>query len=187
VDAALKLREDQLVRSVAVHGAHAGEQGDRDSGLVLGHRAFAQYGFTRCVLGEMSFHAWERTLGYGLDLVGSRGQLALRGSRMDATLWQLPTPEINPARDPGPWRPVELPSEPTWGSEDDSVCVMYRHLLHSIETGEPHPSSGDVGRDALEMVMAIYESHRRGARVALPLADRRHPLEVWRAEERLAG
>ena len=40
-------------------------------------------------------------------------------------------------------------------------------------------SSGAEGRWAFEMMMAIYQSHREGGRrVELPLADRRHPLEV---------
>jgi hypothetical protein len=30
--------------------------------------------------------------------------------------------------------------------------------------------------------MAVYVSHRQGRPVTLPLAERRHPLEVWRSE-----
>ncbi len=156
---------------------------DRDSGLVLGHRLFAQYGFQRAPFGEMAMYAWEKTLAYGVDLIGTRGQLMLRGSRMDGGLLHLDSPIFDPTRGLDQWNPVTgLPEEPVWGSMDDSVCVMYQHLLRAIETGEPHPSSGDVGRHALEMVMAIYESHRRGARVALPLQDRTHPLDRWKRE-----
>ena len=43
-------------------------------------------------------------------------------------------------------------------------------------------SSGHDTRAALEMILAVYESHRQGTRVALPLADRRHPLARWQSE-----
>jgi hypothetical protein len=33
------------------------------------------------------------------------------------------------------------------------------------------------GRAALEMILAVYESHRRWAPVDLPLRERSHPLE----------
>jgi hypothetical protein len=54
-------------------------------------------------------------------------------------------------------------------------------MIHVIETDTEPPSSGEEGRWAFEMMMAIYQSHREGGRrVELPLADRRHPLEQWR-------
>ena len=39
--------------------------------------------------------------------------------------------------------------------------------------------SGRGGIKAVEMALAAYTSQITGARVALPVADRRHPLEVW--------
>jgi hypothetical protein len=56
-------------------------------------------------------------------------------------------------------------------------------LTATIEEGREHRSSGVDGRWALEMIMGTYESHRRdGARVALPLAERDHPLDRWLRE-----
>jgi hypothetical protein len=34
------------------------------------------------------------------------------------------------------------------------------------------------GRAALEMILAVYESHRLKAPVRLPLENRRHPLSM---------
>ncbi len=46
-------------------------------------------------------------------------------------------------------------------------------LITCIETGKEPNCSGDDGRHALEVAIAMRESHRRGGtRVALPLADR---------------
>jgi hypothetical protein len=60
---------------------------------------------------------------------------------------------------------------------------MVEELMAAIAEGREHRSSGRDGRWALEMIMGVYESHRRdGARVALPLTHRGHPLERWLAE-----
>lgn len=60
---------------------------------------------------------------------------------------------------------------------------MVEELVAAVEEGRDHRSSGADGRWALEMIMGVYESHRRGgARVTLPLANRDHPLERWRRD-----
>jgi hypothetical protein len=60
---------------------------------------------------------------------------------------------------------------------------MVEELVAAIEEGRPHRSAGADGRWALEMIHGAFESHRcGGARVALPLPDRGHPLERWLAE-----
>ena len=58
-------------------------------------------------------------------------------------------------------------------------------LITCIETGKEPNCSGDDGRHALEVAIAMRESHRRGGtRVALPLADR--ALQI-RSSETLHG
>ena len=58
-------------------------------------------------------------------------------------------------------------------------------LITCIETGKEPNCSGDDGRHALEVAIAMRESHRRGGtRVALPLADR--SLHI-RSSETLQG
>ncbi len=44
-----------------------------------------------------------------------------------------------------------------------------RDLLRSIETGAPHPLSGENGYAALEVIMGIYESSRRRGVVEFPV------------------
>ena len=63
------------------------------------------------------------------------------------------------------------------------LVAMYRALAKAIEEDGAPPSSGIEGRTAFEMILGLYQSHREGGRrVDLPLVERRHPLEVWRAE-----
>ena len=54
--------------------------------------------------------------------------------------------------------------------------LIVRDLIRAIHTdGQPKGSIYD-GRAALEMILAVYDSHARRSPVALPLADRSHPL-----------
>ena len=51
--------------------------------------------------------------------------------------------------------------------------TIIEDLVNAIDTGQPPRCSGDDGLKALEIAMALRESHRRGgARVDLPLANR---------------
>jgi hypothetical protein len=68
------------------------------------------------------------------------------------------------------------------------MTAMYRELMQARDQGTELSPSGSKGRTALEMILGLYQSHREdGRRVALPLADRRHPLETWRSEGDAAG
>jgi hypothetical protein len=51
-------------------------------------------------------------------------------------------------------------------------------LIRAIETDRRPQGSMYDGRSALEMILAIYESHRQNAPVPLPLANRKHPLRL---------
>jgi len=51
-------------------------------------------------------------------------------------------------------------------------------LIRAIETDTQPKCNAYDERAALEMILAVYESHRLNARVGLPLKNRRHPLSV---------
>jgi hypothetical protein len=58
-----------------------------------------------------------------------------------------------------------------------------RELVHCMETGATPSSPGEDGIASLEMVMAIYESQRRGNQpVTFPLAERESVLYRLREE-----
>lgn len=156
---------------------------DRDSGLVMGARAMAHYGFDRGVLGEIHFLGYAKSMSsnYGVDILGTEGQLAVRAGgavEQGSNLWHLPRPmEGTPAQAATDWKPVDLSGV----GIENPVVIMYRRLAEAIEKGHEPPSSGVEGLYALEMILGIYESHRRaGQRIPLPMANRKHPLERWR-------
>ncbi|MBM3215622.1 Gfo/Idh/MocA family oxidoreductase [Candidatus Poribacteria bacterium] len=151
--------------------------GDRDSGSVMGARAFGSYGFAEGIAGELRFTDYARTMNtnYGVDVLGTDGQLAVRtgGGNIRESLWHLPRPMEGSPAQIADWRLVDL------GDVEEPMAGMYRRLANAIRAGEAMPCDGATGRRALEMIHAIYASHLSdGARVPLPLAERRHPLEV---------
>jgi predicted dehydrogenase len=115
---------------------------------------------------------------YGVDVLGTEGQLAMRASgSMTDNLWHLLRPMEGMPAQFSDWQHVDLSDV----GVEEAIVTMYRRMIHAIETDTEPPSSGEEGRWAFEMMMAIYQSHREGGRrVELPLADRRHPLEQWR-------
>ena len=54
-------------------------------------------------------------------------------------------------------------------------------IVNAIETGRPPKCTGEDGRQALEIAIALRESHRRGGvKVNLPLEDRK--LQIMASE-----
>ena len=170
--------------------------GDRDCGLVLGDRCAATFGFGprdgwhagltasldsyfQPIRSAATGEGWQPSV----ELLGTDGMLFLGGTsnHVDVLLHrgaQAPPGRLErievPAREiaPGPYA--------ARGADSPHHTAMVEELVAAIEEGREHRSSGADGRWALEMIMGVYESHRRGgARVELPLAFRGHPLERW--------
>ena len=153
---------------------------DRDSGLVMGSRAVAHYGFREGYLGEIHFPGYQQGMNsnYGVDILGEKGQLAVRCTGgIKENLWHLPRPMEGTPAQLSDWKLVDLSDVDI----EEPVITMYRRLVQAIETDTQPPSSGEESRFAFEMIMGIYQSHKEGGRrVEIPLADRRHPLGQWR-------
>ncbi|MGB9596420.1 MAG: Gfo/Idh/MocA family protein [Candidatus Poribacteria bacterium] len=152
--------------------------GDRDSGLVMGTRAIASYGFKGGCLGEIHFLGYKQGMNsnYGIDILGEKGQLAFRGTGgLTENLWHLPRPMEGLPSQLSDWKLIDTSD---MGIENP-LATMYRQFVNAIETNTQPPSSGEEGRLAFEMIMGIYHSHLKGGcRVEIPLAERRHPLEL---------
>jgi predicted dehydrogenase len=155
---------------------------DRDSGPVMGDRAVGQYGFPGGILGEIQFLGYEKNdnTNYGVDVLGTKGQLAVRvADKRDQNLWHLPRPMEGAPSDFGDWQAVDLGAAGTV----PAIATMYRELMAARDNGSEPPGSGEQGRAAFEMILGLYQSHRKdGRRVTLPMVERRHPLDMWRRE-----
>lgn len=166
------------------------DPGDRDAGLVLGERCFATFRFRNGLHAEAEFLAQPRTddRGYGIDLVGTEGRIAVRESVGTSLFIHRGQHHLLEE----PWERVHLQAEDLdeEGRQRDRGSrrlllqrLMLRDLMEAIEEGRDPFASGRDGRDCLEMIHATWESHRRRGRVYSPLTERQHPLERWRREE----
>lgn len=80
----------------------------------------------------------------------------------------------------------EVPLDPLllpWPQRSLNSCVAeIRDLIQCIEKGSQPRCSGEDGRAALEIIMAIYESERTGGPVQLPMINRQSPLAQMNRE-----
>ncbi len=166
---------------------------ERDCGLVLGQRAFCALAFRSGLHADVHFLNQPSGVdnGYGFDIVGTRGTLALRRS-VGTRLYLQRGPHRGPLG-AGPWEEIPVDEAagltsppgpiPLDAAGERLACQrrLLRDLLDAIAEGREPSSSGRDGLKALELVMAVWESARRASPVALPLTQLDHPLEVWQA------
>ena len=117
----------------------------------------------RAYLRSMSCGAapWE------VDVVGTTGRIrSLNNAEQFELIRMIPGGRRGrgvPAKCPFPW-PVRM---------QGMGLTIVADLINAIETGQPPKCSGDDGREALEVAVALRESHRQGGvKVSLPIADR---------------
>ena len=173
---------------------------DRDCGLVLGDRCAATFGFG-------PREGWHKGLTAGLDsyfqpirsaatgegwqpnveLLGTDGVLFLGGTSNHVDVYLHKGAWAPPGRlerFDAPAREIASGPYADHGAEAPHHTGMVEELTAAIGEQREHRSSGVDGRWALEMIMGTYESHRHGgARIALPLLARDHPLDRWLRDE----
>lgn len=151
----------------------------------LGDHITATYGFDGPVVGRFTTYKAKPGSGdhYWLEVRGSKGVIQMGYGVFGATyLLEEPSwmaggkkAEWQPITSAGVGRPESLkPAEVGNGNRwiaDD--------LLAAIEQDRPPLGSLADGRAALEMILAVYESHRQEKAVELPLKRRTHPLAGW--------
>jgi len=170
---------------------------DRDCGLVLGDRCSASFGFAPrsgwhngMTAALESYYQPRRSAGpaWGptTELLGTDGVLFLGGTSTHVDVHLHRGPWAAPGLMESQGDPVNAMAPgpvSTHAAMTPHHIAMVEELVAAIEEGRQHRSSGHDGRWALEMIMGVYESHRRdGARVAVPLEHRDHPLERWLTE-----
>ena len=98
-----------------------------------------------------------------LEFIGDAGRIVSRNAHADFELWGAHPETGEPIRRqfPNPWHPRS------------SMVDAIEGVCRSIELGEELVCPGEFGREALEVAIALRESHRRGnIRIDLPLEDR---------------
>ncbi len=99
------------------------------------------------------------------EVIGERGRIRSISNGRDFEWWQ-----VEPGRRWG--EPVQCLFPQPQRMQSPGVRAVL-DLIRCLESGGAPMCAGEDGRAALEMAIALRESHRRGgARVDLPLADR---------------
>ncbi len=111
---------------------------------------------------------------FGLTLCGSRGLIDIPlSSYPSAKARVLKSASWFPNPPDEAWQSIELPPGQELRDRDDVNAAVVADLLDAIQTNRAPACSARDGRWALEMALGIYQSQESGARVPLPLRDRR--------------
>lgn len=179
-----------LVKGSDLVGESDVSHGPEQVGPIAGNGVRATYGFENGVIGLFESFAG---LGaddqlFGLDLVGERAQLSLRGD-LEKRLLRYPHPYVVPGTSDDRWEPVPLPAhvrnDPKPTDQTAPPTLAYHaanqrlvvDLLQAVEEGREPSSSGADARAALELIQAVAAAHAAGGRVGIPLEHRTHPFD----------
>lgn len=152
-------------------------------GPVAGDEVHAQFAFANGVNGTFTSRTARRlTTGqWGIELVGSKARAKINANIPPWILY-CPNSDWKPDGRTDIWRPI--PGDPITGTPAaaNGFAAANSRLtddwLAAIAANREPECSGRNAMKAIEMVMAVYHAGLSGRRVALPLADRTHPLKV---------
>ncbi len=157
-------------------------EGAEGIGPLAGDAVSATYGFDGPLTAHFATHRAEHGAGerFRLLILGTKGAISVRTGALPVA-YLLEDASWTPGESGAAWQPItsegvgeaELLTDGSlrWGNR-----LIVRDLMECIEKDTQPLGSVEDGRAALEMILAVYESHRVGGPVALPLADRTHPL-----------
>ena len=150
-------------------------------GLVAGDDVHASFAFPRGVQGHFASQIGHGGRGSDFQVVlyGAKGVVQVHIGN-EPRIYYLADPLWSPGRSGAAWQP--LPGAPSsadpsgLSGQDANNKRLVEDLIRAAETGGQSVASIYEGRSVLEMVVSVYASHLSGARAALPLKERKHPL-----------
>ncbi|MCA9066279.1 MAG: Gfo/Idh/MocA family oxidoreductase [Planctomycetaceae bacterium] len=158
--------------------------GNEGIGLLAGDAIRAVYGLRQGM--TASFQSYRNAGGrpsrFGLQIFGSKGVAEILEGTL-AEVWILQDPSWNPGRGGGEWKRVSSAGigepEPLTDQKYQSRNVLaIEDLIDSIENQHEPKCGMYEGRRIVEMIAAIFEAHRQGRPVPLPLEIRENPLSL---------
>jgi predicted dehydrogenase len=157
-------------------------QGGEGMGPVAGDHITASYGFDKGVVGHFASQKTKPGGRFGLQVYGSKGVIQLTTGALPAAYF-LADPSWFPGRSKAAWKEITSagvgkPEPLKDGGLGMANVWIARDLLEAIAKDRQPLGSVYDGRAALEMILAVYESHRVKGPVEIPLKNRRHPLTM---------
>lgn len=158
--------------------------GDEGIGPIAGNEAHARFEMadgTPLFFDSIQNHG-ERAAGFGLQLVGTKGIFDLRIDREPLAHIRRGNPH-DPNLPSEPWLAVSSAGIDQREPIDELALRIAGHqepgedLIASIDEGRSPRCDAEAGRTTIEMISAVFESHRLGGiRVEIPLSRREHPF-----------
>lgn len=125
------------------------------------------------------------TSAFGLQLIGTEGVIDLRCDREPVASLMAGSP-FNPVAEPRTWIPISSagPGKPEpiadLGKLVSSHAIPGRDLIAAIREDREPLCSASAGGVIVEMISAVFESHRLGGqRVTFPLKTRQSPVALF--------
>lgn len=153
-------------------------------GLLAGDEIHAMYHFNRTTMGYFSTQRARDGVSkrFGLQVYGSKGILTMTMGALPE-VWFVEDPSWQPGRSKAQWKQISSsgvgkPETRTDRNHSFGNRLIALDLIRAIETDTQPKGNAYDGRAALEMILAVYESHRLNGRVGLPLKNRKHPLSL---------
>jgi predicted dehydrogenase len=165
-----------------VTGKHVME-GAEGIGPLAGDSLTAMYGMDE---GVTAYFASMRNMGvksrFGLQIFGSEGIIEILSGYLPAVNY-LPDPNWSPGRSDAKWIPVSSagagqPEPLPDGGLNAGNVLACQDLLAAIEEDRLPECSVYEGRTTVEMIAAVFESHRLGGLAEMPLKNRKNPLTM---------
>jgi len=157
-------------------------------GPLAGNEVHAMYRLSSGVTGY--FDSVERagappSWRYDLRIFGSKGVLHVPSTRHFLSPVQfLPDPLWSPGRSGKQWVPVSSAGIGTAESREDQLThhdgnvLAVEDLIAAIEEDRQPLANLEESRANLEMIVAVFESHRVGGSVTFPLKNRKNSLTM---------
>jgi predicted dehydrogenase len=159
-------------------------EGAEGIGLLAGDEIHAMYHFSGKTTGYFSTQRARDGVArrFGLHIYGSKGIITITTGALPE-VWFIEDPSWQPGRSKAEWKPITgegigKPENLTDSDHRFGNRLIALDLIRAIETDTQPEGSAYDGRAALEMILAVYESHRLNSPVELPLKNRKHPLSL---------
>jgi predicted dehydrogenase len=151
-------------------GPLAGDTVSAMYGLDGGAKAY--FGSKRDMLGNR----------FGLQIFGSQGVVEILTGHLPSAQF-LPDPAWSPGRSNAKWEPISSqglgqPETLKEGGLEAGNVLAVKDLIEAIENDRQPECSMYEGRTTVEMISAVFESHRTGGPVTMPLQTRVNPLSL---------
>lgn len=160
--------------------------GPEGIGRLAGDEVHAQYRLSSGAIGTFDS---VRNMGgnprrFGVRIFGSKGVMELHDTSYLPTVYLLEDSSWSPSRSNKKWERISSAgvgvAEPIERSANLHAGnrVAIQDLIAAVEENREPESSIEKARVALEMIVAVFESHRMGGPVSIPLKTRENPLTL---------